>query len=180
MKSLPTVHSCPTKEELLQHLDELTHSVADVLREIPGEKLFSKGEPEGWSPARNIAHVAKTNRLLAKWIALPRFLLKLLGRPGKPKLRVEEVSATNRPGITNYGIYHPSDAVPPGKKERLIQDFIASGETLKKAVSKHTDTDLDSMRGAWGGMSLRVFALFAMKHAVHHIGVARSRLEGRG
>lgn len=180
MKALPQVHSCPTKDELLRHLDEVAHGVADVLREIPDEKLFSRGEPEGWSPAKNIKHVSNTNRLMARWIALPGFFLKLLGRPGKPTLRVEDMSATNRPGITNYGVYPPSAPVPPGKKEALIEEFLCSSEALKKAVSKRSEADLDSRKGAWGGMSLRVFALFAMKHSVHHIGVARARIEGRG
>ncbi|MCE9597935.1 MAG: DinB family protein [Spirochaetia bacterium] len=175
MQSLPTVRSCSTREELVSHIDEVHAALCAFLREVPENLLFSQAEPEGWTVAKNMKHIASTNRLMKRWISLPVWFIKLRGKP-KPALRIEEVDATNRPNISDYGTYPEPTAVRPGAREKLVELMLNSADDLKKAIAKRSEEELDRLPGPFGGMNLRTFVLFGLKHGVHHAGVARARL----
>lgn len=174
MQNLPVVRSCKTREELASHIDEIHAGLCAFLRDVPEELLFSPAEPEGWTVAKNIKHIASTNRLMSRWINLPNWIIKLRGKPRQQT--IEELLPTNRPNISNYGRYPQPTRVRPGAREQLAEGLLTSADRLKKAILKRSETELDSLAGAFGGMSLRAFVLFTLKHGVHHAGVARTRL----
>jgi len=162
---------------MIQHVDEVHKGLSEFYRTIPDEILFAPAEPDGWTVAKNIKHITSTNRLLASWAGLPRWFIRLRGKPANPQMRIEDRSATNRPNIRNYGKYPKAQPVHPGAKESLIAELLASAEKLKAKLMTRSESDLDSLAGPFGGMSLRNAILFAMKHGVHHSGVVRARLD---
>ncbi|MBL8021254.1 MAG: DinB family protein [Leptospirales bacterium] len=175
MQPLPTVRSCNTREDLANHIDEIHAGLCGFLRDVPEELLFSRAEPEGWTVAKNIQHIASTNRLMTRWINLPNWIIKLRGKP-RQNQRLEELQPTNRPNLSNYGKYPEPGRVRPGAREELEKVLLTSAAGLKKAILKRPEAELDNLPGLFGKMNLRSFVLFCLKHGVHHAGVARTRL----
>lgn len=174
--SFPQIHSSPTKAGIVSQIESTQKALLDFYRSFPDEKLNCPGVPEGWSAARNMKHVASTNKYFGIWIGLPNWFLRLLGRPGKVE-PVEKQSPTNRPGITDYGTYPGKYPARPGEKEQLLALIEQSGKKLRAKVEARTEEELDSLKGPFGGMNLRVLALFVLKHNIHHTGVAKQRMD---
>lgn len=177
MRPLPTVRDCPTKPELLEHIREVHEGISAFVREIPPELLNGSAYPEGWTAARNVRHVAKTTRLVASWVGAPSWLMRLWGRPSKPNARASDLEPTNRPHMTDYGHYDRARAATPAELEKLIVLLDSARDRLCRAVEKKSEEELDALPAFFGGTNVRLFVLFALKHMVHHVGVARSRLE---
>ncbi|HMU83867.1 MAG TPA: DinB family protein [Leptospiraceae bacterium] len=171
------VRSVNNQQELLQQIDEITRAICQIFHDVPDEYLYSAANPDGWTVEKNMKHIASTNRLMSRWIKAPRFLLTLRGKP-KTNLRIEDISATNRPNIRDYGSYEKQGAVPVGRKAELIQEIETSAETLKAAVRKRSEEELGKLSGLWGGMPLGIFAQFALKHGLHHASVVKARMHG--
>ncbi|MBI3396672.1 MAG: DinB family protein [Spirochaetia bacterium] len=174
---MPVVKHSATKQELLQQIDDVHNAIMDFYRDVPDDIIMSSADPEGWSVVRNMKHVASTNKLMSRWVGMPGGLLKLLGRPKKPGLKVEDLVPTNRPNLREYGRYHTHEKSHPEVKARLLEKIAASVTRLKHAVDKRTEEELDIRRAPFGGMTLRMFVHFVLKHNIHHTNVARTRLE---
>lgn len=177
--SFPTIVTCGTKAEILAQLAKTQESLIEFYKSVPADRWNSAGTPEGWSPARNAKHVASTYRFFGTWIGLPAWFLRLLGKPG-PQKPVEELSPTNRPGIKDYGFYRPGKPVPDAERSRLLSLIEETGQRFQQKIESRSEEELDTLKGAFGGMSLRVFSLFVLKHNIHHTNVARLRLESEG
>ncbi len=177
VSQIPDVTSCSTREEMCQQIDAVYGAIVALLREVPDELLTAPAYPEGWTIAKNMKHIARTNRYFALWIAAPAWFLGLLGRPGKPDLRIEDLRATNRPVHYAYGNYQKGAPPRPELKKQLEEEMLTSAEALKQAIRRRTEDELDRFRGIFGGMTLRTFALFTVKHGAHHSGVVRVRLK---
>ena len=177
MLALPTVRDCDTKAALLLHIKEVHEGVRAFVRAIPLPLLNAPAYPDGWTAARNVQHSTKTTNMVSVWVALPRWLLKLFGRPKNPKARVANLRPTNRPNMTDYGRYEPADAATESDVERLIALLDAAEKKVCRAVEKRSEEELENLSGMFGGTNLRLFVLFGMRHMTHHVGVARSRLE---
>lgn len=174
--SFPQIHSSPTKAGIISQIESTQKALLDFYRSFPDDKLNSPGVPEGWSAARNMKHVVSTYGYFGVWIGLPKWLLRLFGKPGLVK-PVEEQSPTNRPGITDYGTYPGKHPATPGQKEKLLARIEESGNKFRAKVESRSEEELDSFKGPFGGMNLRVFALFILKHNLHHTNVAKLRIE---
>jgi uncharacterized damage-inducible protein DinB len=177
VQTLPTIYQCNSKDELKTQVINVHKALAEFYKNLPDEIFESPAIPDGWSVKRNMKHVISTNNLFSILIGLPRFLFKLLGKPKSDQPTVEKLDPTNRHGITNYGNYTKSTSRHIQRKEKLLQAIIVSAEKINKAIDKRTEEDLDKLPGPWGGMSLRTFILFTLKHNVHHTNVVRLRIE---
>lgn len=177
MQTLPTIYLCQNKEELFKQVLDVHKAIADFYRDLPDEFFFSKAIPDGWSIRRNMKHVISTNVTFGFWIGLPLFILKLRGKPKAKQPTVEALDPTNRHGITNYGKYEKSNSTNPRKKRILLKMIHASAQGLNKQIAKRSEEELDTLSGLFGGMSLRMFAHFLLKHNVHHTNVVRLRME---
>lgn len=177
MQTLPTVQFSRTVPELETQIRETHKSLADFYRSVPLDLFNADGKPEGWSPKRNLKHVTKTNNLILIWAKLPRWFIGLWPKP-KNTDSVEKLRPTNRPGLTEYGSYTKSDPFTEEERERMIEEMLLSSENVAKSVSKWSEEDLDRLPGLFGGVSLRMFYLFLLKHNLHHTNVVRIRLKG--
>ncbi|MBE7439277.1 MAG: DinB family protein [Spirochaetales bacterium] len=163
---------------MLEQIDSVNEAILRFLAEVPDELLAAPAYPEGWTVARNVKHALGFQKFTAFYLGLPSWLIRLLGRPRQPQKPIEKISATNRE-VAEYGLYPSGHPLPVGLRTTLEREIQKTRSRLKEAVEKLSEEDLDSRKGVFGGMSLRTQVLFALKHAVHHIGVARARIEAR-
>lgn len=177
METLPIVHDCKTKEELIEQANSVHKAIAEFYKNIPDNLFNGEAIPDGWSVKRNMKHVVSTNVFFAKWIGLPAFILKRFPKPSEKQLNAQTMVVTNRKGITDYGKYNTSRHPHLFLKEKLLKAISASNEKLCRAINKRTEEELDSLPAPFGKMTLRVFILFILKHNVHHTNVVRLRVE---
>ncbi len=176
VQKLPTIYPCKTKEELFKQVLEVNQAIADFYKNIPDDIFASKAIPDGWSVRRNMKHVISTNANFGIWVGLPPFILKLWGKPKASQPTIEQLDPTSRHGITNYGKYEKSNPNPK-EKAKLLLLIQASAEKLNGQIAKRSEEELDTLSGLFGGMNMRTFCYFLLKHNVHHTNVVRLRLE---
>lgn len=174
--TFPVVYNCKTKEDLLRQISEVNDVIVEFYKKVPLNIPQKDAIPDGWSLKKNMKHVINSNNFFSKFIGLPKFLIKIFGKPKNPQIPLEKISPTNRPNITDYGKYTGKENFSTGEKEKIIQNILKSSEKLKNSVQKRTEEELDGLSGLFGGMSLRTFVLFILKHNLHHVNVARLRL----
>ncbi|HMV42061.1 MAG TPA: DinB family protein [Leptospiraceae bacterium] len=176
MQTLPTIYPCKNKEDLAKQVIEVHKSIAEFYRSIPDEYFSGDAIPEGWTVRRNMKHVISTNGSFGFWIGLPKFIFKIWRKPSAKQPTIEQLEPTNRRGITYYGKYEKNQANKE-EKEKLLELINASAAKVASQIQKRTEEELDQFAGVFGGMSLRTFCYFLMKHNVHHTNVVRLRLE---
>ncbi|MBP7281662.1 MAG: DinB family protein [Leptospiraceae bacterium] len=177
MQTLPTIYECKTKEELYKQVLDVHQAIIDFYRAVPDEFFGSRAIPDGWTVRRNMKHVVSTNISFGFWVGLPSFILKLFGKPKTKQPTIEALDPTNRHGITDYGKYEKSNSANPKKKEMLLKLIESSAHKMNKHISKRTDEELDNLRGLFGGMTMRTFIYFLLKHNVHHTNIVKLRVE---
>ncbi len=177
MQTLPTIYECKTKEELYKQVLDVHKAIADFYRSLPDDIFGCRAIPDGWSVRRNMKHVISTNFAFGVWVGLPSFILKIFGKPKAKQPTIEALDPTNRHGITNYGRYERTKSPNPKKKEMLLRLIEKSAHKLNKQISKRTEEELDLLKGMFGGMSMRTFIYFLLKHNVHHTHVVKLRID---
>ncbi|MCB1166974.1 MAG: DinB family protein [Leptospiraceae bacterium] len=180
MQPLPEIRDSNSKEELIQQCDEVSAALAAFVRSIPLEYLNSRGYPEGWTPAKNVRHVCNTVRLISRWLSAPGWVIRLAGKAPRRQPSIQSIRPTNRPAQYDYGTYKKTKPADPAQREELAQKVIQTFEGLKTSIDKRTEEEFESRKGMFGGMGLRLFTLFSIKHAVFHISVVRTRLLATG
>jgi hypothetical protein len=177
MQAFPTVYPCSTKKDLMKQVTDVHKVLMEFYKSIPDDVFNSKGLPDGWSPKGNALHVIGSNNGFGLWLTIPSSVLKYFFKPRKIPHTIEELKATNRFGISNYGRYKESKPLSPEKREKIIQAILDSADKLNRRIDKHTDSDLDNLLGLYDGMSLKTLVYFLLKHNIHHTNVVRLRLE---
>lgn len=175
MRILPQIYFADTKEKLLEEIDIVHKEIILFYREVPDELYSAIAIPDGWTVERNIKHIISSNRIFAKWLALPRFFLKLWIKPNPVQPKLEEILTTNRPKFFDYGKYIYKKSKKIKDKESLLTKVQESADKLKSCLEKKTEEDLDSLPGPIGGINLRSFIHFILKHNLHHTNVVRTR-----
>lgn len=176
MIALPVVCACKTKEELIKQVKEVGNALVQFYKELPDELFSSPAIPDGWSIEKNMKHIVKSNNGLGLWIGLPKSVLKMRGTPNKEQPPVQELRPTNRPELFDYGQYAEPSKPNPFQKDFLLKRLRHSFEKLIPKIEHRTEEELDTLPGLFGGMSLRTFVYFLLKHSIHHTSVVRVRV----
>lgn len=177
MKELPELADCKTKDEMLKQCDIACKALHEFIDEVPEGYLLAKADPSGWNTKTNVTHGAVTLSIIANWIKAPGFILKLRGKPKVKSLAMADMVVTNRPKHYDYGSYPVPGKKKPQLRPKLKAKVTKACEKWKKAVNQRTEEELDSYSGLFGGTTLRLFAMFSLKHMIFHAGVARLRIE---
>lgn len=121
---------------------------------------------------------------MSSYVGIPSWLLKLRGKvraDAKSKsTRIEDLRPTNRPPRYDYGTYKPGKASKPEVRDKLVQALQKAFDKFHAALDKRQEQEMDERKGAFGGMHMRLFAEFVVKHAVFHLSVVRTRLVAAG
>jgi hypothetical protein len=180
VRHLPEVRDCNTIPEMIEHADQVCNELIAFIREIPLDYLEVKAYPEGWSASKNVTHAVGTLRLVSKWIGAPLWVIRLRGKSKMEMPSIKEVRPTNRPPRYDYGTYRAGKQSAESTREELARRLQSGFEVWKTAVQKRTEDEMENLKGAFERMNLRLFCMFAVKHAVFHLQVVRSRLESAG
>ena len=172
----PEIHHCKSKDEIIKQIQIAHEAIEQFYRNLPDDAFLANAIPDGWSVKKNMKHVSSTNNFFSLYISLPKFLLRLFGKPKTPQVPIEKLNPTNRPIVKDYGKYTKKDPFVSGEKEKYLKAIIDSSEKLKRAVLKRTEEELDSLPGMFWGMSLRTLAMFVSKHNLHHTNVVKIRI----
>jgi hypothetical protein len=176
MSPLPNLYVCNSKSELQKQVTEVHQALVDFFDSLPNEILALKPIPDGWSIEGNMRHIAQTNRFIAMAIGMWKPLFKVFGKPSEVQPSLEDIPASNRKGITEYGTYPKGETKPCKNKEKLKLEIMQSAQKLNAAIEKRTEEELDTL-GAPFKMSLRTFVYFSLKHNLHHANIVRLRLQ---
>jgi hypothetical protein len=176
VKELPELKDCKTKAEMIEQCDITCKAVLDFIDEVPEGYLRAKADPSGWTTEENLKHAATTLGIIASWVGAPTFILKLRGKPKIKTISLSKIPVTNRPTHYDYGSYPKPGKPAKHLKEKLKKLIVNKCEKWKAAVMKRTDEQLDSYSGFFSGVSLRLFAMFSLKHMLFHVGIARLRI----
>ncbi|MBW7857876.1 MAG: hypothetical protein H3C43_06225 [Leptonema sp. (in: Bacteria)] len=177
MTPLPTVVFSKTNAELIQQIGDIHNQLAAFYRSIPADRMMVDAEPRGWPAFKNIKHSASINKVFAFYVGLPVWLLRLRGKPRRPNVTLDILVPTNRPQITDHGSYPKGEPIDSNRLNTLLVELLRSSEKLKKSVETKTNEELDTLQSLFGGMTLRMFVHFLLKHNLYHASVVRYRIE---
>lgn len=176
MANFPSVQTVNNKEELILEVKRIHEFLYEFYEGIPIEYFNGNAIPEGWTPRQNLKHLISSNKYFGLWIGAPRFLLSLLGKPKEGQIPIEKISATNRKGIKDYGKYRKDPNPNPRDKEELLKKFRVKIDYLVNQIESRTEDELEKFRAPFGGMNLKTFVFFILKHNLHHSQVVQLRL----
>ena len=180
VKDLPEVTTCQTRAEIEAQSRQVHQAIADLIQEIPDEYLRVKADPFGWTIEKNIRHICRSTFYFSFWLGAPTWFVKLVGKAANPGVTIEEASTTNRPPNFDFGTYPEPGKVKAGLKEELIAEVLKAEGRLLKALNKRSDEELLTLKGAFPGMNMFVFAQWLIKHSRYHSGVFRGRIIDSG
>lgn len=177
MTPLPTVIYSKTKAELIHQIQDIHNQLISFYRSIPADRMIIDAEPRGWPAFKNIKHSTSINKVFAFYVGLPVWLLRLRGKPRRPNLTLDTLVPTNRPQITDHGTYPKGAVIQSKRLDETLSSLLKSSNRLIKSVETKSEDQLDSLQSLFGGMNLRMFVHFLLKHNVYHASVVRYRIE---
>lgn len=135
---------------------------------------------DAWSPADNVRHLLKSNRPVARALAMPKTLLAIRFGVGVrtsvtyAELRARYLSLLAT-GVT-AGRFTPDPLNPSEQSEEHRRSMMATldtvSENLTSAVSRWREWPLDRLRlphPALGKLTVREMLFFTLYHNLHHV-----------
>jgi hypothetical protein len=135
---------------------------------------------DAWSPADNVRHLLKSNRPVARALAMPKALLALRFGVGlrasvpHSELRARYLSLLAT-GVT-AGRFTPAPMNPSEQSEEHRRSMMATMDTvfenLTAAASRWREWQLDRLRlphPALGKLTVREMLFFTIYHNIHHV-----------
>ena len=167
--------------------DQISKSVQDAQAEdvayfgaFDTDAFFQK-LGTAWSPAETVRHLIKSIRAVAKALAMPRLVLRLMfGWPRRPSVTYDALrtrylallAAGGKAG--RFGPSPQTDADMPTIMNRLA---LANGD-LVAAIGRWKERDLDRYQlphPLLGKLTVREMLFFTVYHQHHHLEVTKRR-----
>lgn len=176
-----------TGEEISRELKRAIEEGMRFWSSFGAEEFFEPVGGQGWSPAQNVAHLARAMPPVTLALNSPRWILRaLFGRGQAPSrsystIRDKYQAKLNRGA--GAGPFTPrkirgGDA-PEQKRQKLLARLASAGESLEAALAHWDDEALDHYRMLHpliGWLTVREMVLFSIYHLTHHQeAVARRR-----
>lgn len=172
--------------ELREALVEADRQITALWNSIGPEEFFAAPADGGWSPARNLSHLATSTNIITTSLKLPRFLPTLLfGRTTRPSRSYEAIRdkyTSTLAGGAGAGPFTPRRIPVPkdpvAERERLIAKWRGVVPGLLKAMENWDDAALDRYRllhPLIGRLSMREMIGFTLYHLTRHAGIVAGR-----
>ncbi len=135
---------------------------------------FARQSADRWSPGENVDHLRLAVRPLNLALLLPRFALRVFGRPRQHRLYeqvVEQYRARLARGAKATTPFVPASLAPGTDRERLIRVFREAYATYAARLGRLDEALLDSIRlphPILGRLTMREMAFFTLYHLRHH------------
>ena len=135
---------------------------------------FARRSADQWSPGENLEHLRLAVRPLNLALLLPRFALRVFGRPRQHRPYeqvVEQYRARLASGAKATTPFIPASLAPGTDGERLIRVFRQAYATYAARLGRRDEAFLDSIRlphPILGRLTVREMAFFTLYHLHHH------------
>lgn len=172
-----------TKDEIRERHLRSTGDFDQLVADLP-EALYTEQRNGKWTPAQNLEHLIKVNRMILLAVRLPVFALRLLfGRNPEPARSENALMELYRPfsekGVTAPSAYVPS-ANPKTSRADLLKKHYEINQRLAGKLMQWSESDLDDCRVPhpfWGKIPVRELLMFNIFHTEHHLHNLRQQLE---
>lgn len=175
---MPPLDDPFTREELLGALAAVRDAGRELWLGFDAPAFFAP-LGEAWSPADNVRHLIKSNRPVARALAVPKLLLLLrFGISNGRSRRYPEVVATYRQALAGgvtAGRFTPRPVAPEERtaadRDRFVGELAASLDEVAAAARRWSERALDRLRlphPALGPLTVREMLLFTAYHNTHH------------
>lgn len=161
------------KEAIKKELIEKHKSYIDYISNLSEDKFVEKKNNGKWSAGQQLQHIFLSVRPVNFALFLPKFLLRLFGKP-KEKRTYEEIIKTYQNSLRNGGkasaLYIPK-SVSINQKQKLIIDLTNLIMSLTKKIDKLDEEDLDNYilpHPLIGKTTIREMLYFTIYHVQHH------------
>lgn len=160
---------------------------------LPVDDLF-RGAPGAWAPLDDLRHLVRVNAAVVKGLGVPGPVLRVrFGRPARKAWSYERLAvlydALLSTGVRSPAPFEPrSRAVAEGEGEEAYRDRVleqwrsVNGQLLER-VGRLTERRADRTslpHPGLGLLSLREMLFFTIHHDLHHLQVAKRRVEEGG
>jgi hypothetical protein len=172
-----------TKPEILRNLEVVRVWSAEFWDRFGVDEFFAP-IGEAWSPADNVRHLIKSNRPVARALALPRLALLLrFGFTLRASRPYSILRATYHEALASglrAGSYAPAPLPPDQRsaeeRQRILARWAESLSGLGAALQGWSEGSLDRLRlphPGLGMLTVREMLFFTLYHNTHHVlGVA--------
>ncbi len=135
---------------------------------------FARRSADRWSPGENVEHLRLAVRPLNLALMLPRFALRVFGRPRQHRPYeqvVEQYRGRLAGGARATTPFIPAPLASGADRGRLIQLFREAYATYAARLGRMDEAILDSIRlphPILGRLSMREMGFFTLYHLRHH------------
>lgn len=140
-----------------------------------------------WSPAETVRHLTKSTRPVAKALATPKLVLRVMfGAPRRASMSYDDFVARYRAALAEggqAGRFAPSERTEPDAERwraSIIEEFRRVNAALRKAIDGWRDEQLDRLQlphPLLGKLTVREMLIFTLYHQRHHMAVVGRRLQ---
>lgn len=161
------------KGAIKNELTEKHKSFTDYISSLSDDKFAERTDNVKWSAGQQLQHVFLSVRPVNLALLLPKFILRLFGKP-KQKRTYEEIIKTYQNSLKNGGkagaLYIPK-SVSSNQKQKLIIDLTNLIMSLNQKIDKLNEEDLDNYilpHPLIGKTTIREMLYFTIYHVQHH------------
>ncbi len=162
------------RDELIAATEAYQTKLGSIFEKMPLQ-VYAAKPIKGWSPAQNLNHILKVNRLISMLFGPLRFGSALAAFRHIPERSIESL----RRGFT-AGAFSPSRLQKVSEEDRreALARLAETTALFCERISRWSEEDLDRVKfphPAVGPVTAREMAHFTLFHAQHHMDVVASR-----
>lgn len=170
------------RDELIGATEAYQTKLGSIFEKMPLQ-VYAAKPIKGWSPAQNLNHILKVNRLISMLFGPLRFGSALAAFRHIPERSIEGLKEqyleSLRRGFT-AGAFSPSRLQKVSEEDRreALARLAETTALFCERISRWSEEDLDRVKfphPAVGPVTAREMAHFTLFHAQHHMGVVASR-----
>ena len=161
-------------KEIVAALSAEVMQVVEWASQLSQEKFFESIDNK-WSTGEQIEHLRKSSSPLAKALAKPKFILRIVvGKANRPSRSYEEVANKYKLKLGVQSI--PRNRFYPDIDEKMsmkivLDRYLATSEKLVKVMAKWHESELDHYilpHPLLGKLTVREMLFFTIYHTQHH------------
>ena len=165
-----------SKESIVEALESVLRDVSQFSSNITEDQFFGSTQSEKWTICENLDHLFRSNKPVAKALALPKISFLPFGKSDDGSRSYEKLvefyqSKLNAGGKAT-GRYVPAGKNESPEKAEVEAGYQQSGEKLISNLQSWDEKDLDRYRmphPLLGKLTVREMLFFTIYHNQHHL-----------
>lgn len=188
--SSPALASPPapvTLPDISDRIASVRDELASWFGELPVHDLFRRA-PGAWAPLDDLRHLVRVNAALVKGLGFPAPVLRVrFGRPARQAWSYERLAvlydALLSTGVKSPAPFEPRSGVVVEReayRDRVLEQWRSVNGELLERIRRLTERRADRTslpHPGLGLLSVREMLFFTIHHDLHHLDVARRRVD---